>query len=190
MCVHFAHTLDLPLLGALYALCSSFQFLICDSQIPHFKHILSMKIISPCLYENFTLKERGKGWDFFFSLLIILGLNRKKKKKSIPDSHAYVPEVSVYVFFLLINMIIPCGSDKPSSLSALLLFSHSVVSNSFVTSWTAVHQASLSMGFARQEYWSGQPFSPPLSTLVNLKIWQRMRYLGIQRIFEERTKCI
>ena len=30
----------------------------------------------------------------------------------------------------------------------------SVVSDS-VTPWTAAHQASLSMGFSRQEYWSG-----------------------------------
>ena len=29
------------------------------------------------------------------------------------------------------------------------------------TIWTVVHQASLSMGFSRQEYWSGKPF--PLS---------------------------
>ena len=36
----------------------------------------------------------------------------------------------------------------------------SVVSDS-VTPWTAAHQASLSMGFSRQEYWSGQPFLPP-----------------------------
>ena len=26
------------------------------------------------------------------------------------------------------------------------------------TPWTVVHQASLSMGFSRQEYWSGLPF--------------------------------
>ena len=31
------------------------------------------------------------------------------------------------------------------------------MSNSFVT-WTIAHQASLSMGFPRQEYWSGFPF--------------------------------
>ena len=29
------------------------------------------------------------------------------------------------------------------------------------TSWTAAHQASLSMGFPRQEYWSGLPFPSP-----------------------------
>ena len=30
-----------------------------------------------------------------------------------------------------------------------------------VTPWTAAHQAPLSMGFSRQEYWSGLPFPPP-----------------------------
>ena len=28
----------------------------------------------------------------------------------------------------------------------------------FVTAWTVAYQASPSMGFARQEYWSGLPF--------------------------------
>ena len=27
--------------------------------------------------------------------------------------------------------------------------------------WTVAHQAPLSMGFSRQEYWSGSPFPPP-----------------------------
>ena len=27
--------------------------------------------------------------------------------------------------------------------------------------WTAAHQAPLSMGFPRQEYWNGLPFPPP-----------------------------
>ena len=31
----------------------------------------------------------------------------------------------------------------------------------FVTPWTVAHQAPLSMGFSRQEYWSGLPFLPP-----------------------------
>ena len=31
----------------------------------------------------------------------------------------------------------------------------------FVTSWTAAQEAPLSMGFPRQEYWSGLPFLPP-----------------------------
>ena len=31
----------------------------------------------------------------------------------------------------------------------------------FVTPWTVAHQAPLSMGFSRQEYWSGWPCPPP-----------------------------
>ena len=30
-----------------------------------------------------------------------------------------------------------------------------------VTPWTVAHQAPLSMGFSRYEYWSGLPFSSP-----------------------------
>ena len=30
-----------------------------------------------------------------------------------------------------------------------------------VTPWTVAHQAPLSMGFSRQEYWSGLPWPPP-----------------------------
>ena len=31
----------------------------------------------------------------------------------------------------------------------------------FATPWTVAHQAPLSMGFSRQEYWSGSSFPPP-----------------------------
>ena len=31
----------------------------------------------------------------------------------------------------------------------------------FATPWTAAHQAPLSMGFSRQEYWRGLPFPSP-----------------------------
>ena len=41
------------------------------------------------------------------------------------------------------------------------MFGCSVVSSSFTTSWNVAHQAPLSMGFPRQEYWSRLPFPPP-----------------------------
>ena len=31
----------------------------------------------------------------------------------------------------------------------------------FATPWTIAHQAPLSMGFSKQEYWSGFPCPPP-----------------------------
>ena len=42
-----------------------------------------------------------------------------------------------------------------------ILFSHSVMCDSFATPWTVAHQAPLSMGFFRQEYWSGLPRPAP-----------------------------
>ena len=45
--------------------------------------------------------------------------------------------------------------------AVLLLFSGQVVSDSFATPWSVAHQVPLSMGFPRQEYWSGLPFPSP-----------------------------
>ena len=39
----------------------------------------------------------------------------------------------------------------------------------FATPWMVAHQASLSIGFSRQEYWSGLPF-PSLANVLNLVI--------------------
>jgi len=36
------------------------------------------------------------------------------------------------------------------------------------TPWTAAHQASLSMGFSRQEYWSGLPLPSPIIAVIIL----------------------
>ena len=39
----------------------------------------------------------------------------------------------------------------------------------FVTSWTVAHQAPLSMGFSRQEYWSGLPWPPLLQGIFGIQ---------------------
>ena len=41
----------------------------------------------------------------------------------------------------------------------------------FATPWTAAYQASLSLGFSRQEYWSGVPLPSPVGRLVLCKLW-------------------
>ena len=51
--------------------------------------------------------------------------------------------------------------DATRKLLLLLLFSHQVVSDSSVIPWTIAHQASLCMGFPRQDYWSGLLFPSP-----------------------------
>ena len=52
--------------------------------------------------------------------------------------------------------------------SLLLLFSRRVLSNSSVIPWTIVHQAPLSKGFSRQEYWNGLSFPPPEDLLQRI----------------------
>ena len=42
------------------------------------------------------------------------------------------------------------------------------------TPWTAAHQAPLSMGFSRQEYWSGLPL-PSLITYYQMSVWPRKK---------------
>ena len=49
---------------------------------------------------------------------------------------------------------------KAYFLRVCYVLSCSVASDSFTTSWTVAHQAPLSMGFSRQEYWSGLVFPP------------------------------
>ena len=63
------------------------------------------------------------------------------------------------VFVLCLKLKITISFSGP--LSTLLLFSGSVVSDSFATLASVAHQAPLSMGFSRHEYWNGVPFPSP-----------------------------
>jgi len=47
----------------------------------------------------------------------------------------------------------------------------------FATLWTIAHQVPLSMGFSRQEHWSGLPFPSPVD-LADLRIEPRSPALG------------
>ena len=50
-----------------------------------------------------------------------------------------------------------CRDDESESVKVLVAKS----SPTLVTPWTAARQAPLSMGFSRQEFWGGQPFTSP-----------------------------
>ena len=49
----------------------------------------------------------------------------------------------------------------------------------FVTPWTVAHQAPLSMGFFRREYWNGLPF-PPLGKYVAISPLRDLPDPGIE----------
>ena len=65
----------------------------------------------------------------------------------------------------------PSPGDLPDpEIESGLLVSPALAGGFFITippgkpnfsPWTAAHQAPLSLGFSRQEYWSGEPFSSP-----------------------------
>ena len=59
--------------------------------------------------------------------------------------HCYLNKVPLAVLTLRVVVVV-------KSLSRVRLF---------VTPWTIAHQAPPSMGFSRQEYWSGLPFPSP-----------------------------
>ena len=49
----------------------------------------------------------------------------------------------------------------------------------FVTPRTAAYQAPLSMGFSRQEYWSGLPLPSPFDCVDHHKLWKILKVMGI-----------
>ena len=59
------------------------------------------------------------------------------------------------------HFLLQCMQVKVKSLSRVRLFA---------TPWTAAHQAPPSMGFSRQEYWSGVPLPSPSEPLYGINI--------------------
>ena len=51
----------------------------------------------------------------------------------------------------------------------------------FATPWTAAYQASPSMGFSRQEYWSGVPSPSPIWCLVVLDLCQPQGFSSLEQ---------
>ena len=73
------------------------------------------------------------------------------------------------------------GSGTTLSIDSILVLIRSVVSDS-ATAWTVALQASLSMGFPRQEYWSVLPFSSPTdiySISLNYTLSRMLQLLGV-----------
>ena len=63
------------------------------------------------------------------------------------------------LIYLVVNGTEPRCCDY--TLACFVLKVKVKVKSLFATPWTVAYQASLSMGFSRQEYWSGWPFPSP-----------------------------
>ena len=81
----------------------------------------------------------------------------KTGKKLIFSTHS--------LFLHLDSLYLPSISFRTQAYVASVL-SHFSPVRLFATLWTVAHQAAVSMGFSRQEYWSGLP-CPPAGDLPN-----------------------
>ena len=61
------------------------------------------------------------------------------------------------------DLLWPMEHEQKWNVSILCVLSHFSRVPLFVTPWTVARQAPLSMGFSRQEYWSGMLFPSPVS---------------------------
>ena len=69
-------------------------------------------------------------------------------------------EISAFLFFFFFLVLPVYHYQRVTLHPHVHMLSH-------VTQWTAARQAPLSMGFCRQEYWSGLPFPSPSAFLFN-----------------------
>ena len=55
------------------------------------------------------------------------------------------------------------------------------------TPWTVAHQAPPSMGFSRQEYWSGLPLPSPMYLLKSVKLYSLDMYFIVRQYYLNKT---
>ena len=112
-----------------------------------------------------TNKETGTGQETLYLKLLRLRMDRRKEGKERGKKGENNKKINKGESNL--NKIFMCGRQLKDLLNRfsvvcatciLSCFSHVQL---FSTLWTVVWQAPLSMGFSKQEYWSGLPCPPP-----------------------------
>ena len=118
-----------------------------------------------------TIKKMAIGTDILIITLNVSGLNASTKRHRLAE---WVQKQDPYICCLhkthfrpkdtyrlkvrgWDNIFHANGKQKKSGV-LLLLLSHFSRVRLCATPWTAAHQAPLSLGFSRQEHWSGLPF--------------------------------
>ena len=91
----------------------------------------------------------------------------------------------INIFLQFFRELRVCGHADLDGLYPACMLSHFSCIRFFVTLWTLALQAPLSVGFSRQEYWSGLPCPPPRELPVSyscslipysLQIWDSALY--------------
>ena len=95
-----------------------------------------------------------------FAFLLSLQSLKKKKKDAIPK-HICLRAYSLNQFNRVL-LFVNSWTVAQIYLLLLLLLSHFTLVRLCATLWTAAHQAPPSLGFSKQEHWSGLPFPSPV----------------------------
>ena len=116
-------------------------------------------LISSRLYQSFWL---GLSTLFFLLLphhshVLIISSARHL---SVPPCSLYYPNIQGFGI-LTHPALLAVSSTVSHHIQCAYMLSHFSCIRLFMTPWTLAHQALLSMGFSRQEYWSGLPWPPP-----------------------------
>ena len=104
---------------------------------------------------DFSLHSQGPSWELFFKWSLVWGIHKTTDHKEIKLNAE--PSFSLLRRLVLLDWM-SCDRCFPKSSTCVLSCS---VCPALWTPWTVAHQAPLSMGFSRQEYWSGLPCPPP-----------------------------
>ena len=83
-------------------------------------------------------------------------------------------------------VILPGESQGRGNLVGCHLWGHTESDTTEATPWTAACQAPPSMGFSRQEYWSGVPLPSPKGERRQLQ-FRTLTYSGAKSLFADRT---
>ena len=115
---------------------------------------------------GFSRQEYWSGFPFPTPASLTWVLNTGKEVKGVKQCWNYIMKTFIRQWAILLDSIsfkdydgiLGCYNKRHMCACMLSCFSCVWL---FEKLWTIAHQANLSMGFLRQEYWSGLPFPPP-----------------------------
>ena len=115
------------------------------------------------LHSYFTEQIEIEFWDFFYPLAINLSSLHVLKfftcTLTLPLAISFIMIICSVSFACATSNSVPSTKNNNGNIACCCLLDKSC--QTLYNPWTIAHQASLSMGLPRQEYWSALPFLSP-----------------------------